>query len=739
MIYLWGINRISLLLSVDILTIISMYINALKDKVSHYTVAEKELIERAFYFADEAHSEQKRQSGERYIMHPVAVAMILADMKLDVASVVTGLLHDTVEDTSITLQDIETQFGSEVAHLVRGVTKLSKIELSSKQSKQAENFRKLVLAMSDDIRVLLVKLIDRLHNMRTLHFMHSPESKKRIASETMEIYAPLAERIGMRRVMDELHNLSFKNLHFEAYESLDMRLKRIEAEGEGQLKSIVQSLETTLQQAGIRGEVSGRRKTPYSIWRKMQRKNVSFEQISDINAFRVILHSVADCYQALGAIHNEYLVVPGRFKDYISTPKPNHYQSLHTTVIVGNQCRIEVQIRTAEMEAIAKYGVAAHWEYKQEGVSSKDGRQYKWLQGLLEILNHTPTPDEFLEHTKLEMFQDQVFCFTPKGDLISLPSGATCIDFAYAVHSDVGNHCTGAKINCRLMPLRTELQNGDQIEIITSPNHDPSPTWERFVVTGKARASIRRYIRSKQQSEFLELGAAIIKKACRQHEVPFSKKLFEGKIDPFNCETFDELCVAVGRGEYTAHDVARQCFPKDAIPRLDGEKIEQFSLPLLKARSRSNEKTNVSGVAIRGLVPGMAIHYAACCHPLPGDRISGVVVTGTGITIHTIECETLLQYQDQPERLLDVSWDDTELDTFIGRIFMILRNKPGSLGKVSAIIGATPANIVNLKITRRADDFFDLYVDVNVQSVDELNKIMATLRTSPIVSYVERR
>ncbi len=715
-----------------------MYIAALKDKVSHYTVAERELIEHAFCFADEAHGGQKRQSGERYIMHPVAVAILLADMKLDAASVVTGLLHDTVEDTRITVKDIEKQFGIEIAHLVRGVTKLSKIELRSKQSTQAENFRKLVLAMSDDIRVLLVKLIDRLHNMRTIHFMHSKDSQKRIALETMEIYAPLAERIGMRRVMDELHNLAFKTLHLEAYESIDMRLKRIEVEGEGQLQSIIQRLETTLQYAGIRGKVFGRRKTPYSIWRKTQRKSISFEQISDVHAFRVVLHSVADCYQALGAIHNEYLVVPGRFKDYVSTPKPNHYQSLHTTVISSNQCRIEVQIRTQEMEAIAKYGVAAHWEYKQEGVSSKDGRQYKWLQGLLEILNHAPTPDEFLEHTKLEMFQDQVFCFTPAGDLIALPCGATCIDFAYAVHSDIGNRCTGAKINLRLMPLRTELKNGDQIEIITSPSHEPSPTWERFVVTGKARASIRRYIRGQQQSEFFELGLAIVKKACRQHDMLFSKKLFEGNFESLNCEDFDELCIAVGRGEYTAHDVARKFFPKNAIPQLNEEKEERFNLPLPKARA-TKKQGNSSGIMIQGLVPGMAIHYAACCHPLPGDRVTGVVITGKGITIHTAECETLAQYQDQPERLLDLSWDEAGNDIFVGRIFMILRNQPGALGKISAIIGVAPANIVNLKITRRADDFFDLYVDINVQNSDALYKIMATLRGSPIVSYVERR
>src|SRR5882724_4987003 len=449
--------------------------------------ADEDALNRAYVFSMKAHGSQERASGDPYFSHPLEVANILTKMKLDGASIITALLHDTVEDTDATLEQIEQLFGKEVARLVDGVTKLSRIELQSDHTKHAENFRKLVLAMSADIRVLLVKLADRLHNMQTLHFMKDSDKRRRIALETLEIYAPLAERMGMQQMKDELENLAFAELYQDAQASIVQRLKFLREQGGDMVPRIIAELKRTLDAAGIEAWISGREKTPYSIWRKMQRKNISFEQLSDIMAFRIVVPDVSACYQALGTLHSTYSMVPGRFKDYISTPKPNNYRSLHTGVIGPERQRIEVQIRTREMHEVAELGVAAHWRFKQDA-PRLDGRQYRWLRELLDILEHAAGPEEFLEHTKLEMFQDQVFCFTPKGDLIALPRGATPVDFAYAVHSQIGDTCVGAKINGRLLPLRTELANGDQVEIVTSKAQTPSPTWERFVVTGKARA-----------------------------------------------------------------------------------------------------------------------------------------------------------------------------------------------------------------------------------------------------------
>ena len=471
--------------------------------------ADEEALNRAYVFAMKAHGSQVRASGDPYFSHPLEVAGILTDYRLDTASIVTALLHDTIEDTPATLEDIRGHFGDEVARLVDGVTKLTRIELGSEHTKQAENFRKLVLAMSEDIRVLVVKLADRLHNMRTLHHVADAEKRRRIALETMEIYAPLAERVGMQRMKDELEDLAFAQLNPDARDSIMARLSFLRTEGTNLVSRVIVELGKTLNKSAVSAKVTGREKSPYSIWRKMQRKNVGFELLADIMAFRILVDTPDDCYRALGAIHSAYPGVPGRFKDYISTPKPNGYRSLHTGVIGPERSRIEIQIRTSEFHEIAEHGVAAHWQFKQ-GAEKTDGRQYRWLRELLEILEHASGPEEFLEHTKLAMFQDQVFCFTPKGDLINLPSGATPVDFAYAVHSEVGDTCVGAKINGRIMPLRTLLQNGDQVEIITSRVQTPSPVWERFAVTARARARIRRFIRGKQREEYVELGLSLI-------------------------------------------------------------------------------------------------------------------------------------------------------------------------------------------------------------------------------------
>jgi len=689
--------------------------------------ADEDAINRAYVFSVQAHGSQKRASGDPYFSHPVEVAGILAQMKLDAASIITGLLHDTVEDTVATLEDIERLFGKDIARLVDGVTKLSRIELQSDQTKQAENFRKLVLAMSEDIRVLLVKLADRLHNMQTLRFIKAPDKRRRIARETMDIYAPLAERIGIHRMKDELEDLAFGELQPEGRASVMTRLAFLKEQGGGLVKRVLAELQTTLDAGGVEASVTGREKSPYSIWRKMQRKNIGFEQLSDIMAFRIVVDSMEQCYQSLGVIHSHYPVVPGRFKDYISTPKPNGYRSLHTGVIGPERQRIEIQIRTREMHEVSELGVAAHWSYKQDAART-EGTQYRWLRELLDILEHASSPEEFLENTKLEMYQDQVFCFTPKGDLIALPRGATPVDFAYAVHSQVGDTCVGAKLNGRIVPLRTALSNGDQVEIITSRAQTPSPTWERFVVTGKARARIRRFVRAQQRAQYMDLGKEILTKAFRHDNLDFSEKALDPVLKNFGAGSAEDLYASVGEGLVTKGEVISAVHPNRTEPKT--AKI----VPLPRSRKPSD-----NAVPIRGLIPGMALHYAGCCHPLPGDRIVGIVTTGKGVTIHTIDCETLESFADTPERWLDVSWDNDDARAgHVGRISVMLGNEPGSLASLTTVIGKNNGNITNLKITNRSQDFFEILVDIEVQDVKHLSNLIAALRATPVINSVER-
>jgi GTP pyrophosphokinase len=693
---------------------------------------DEDALNRAYVFSVKAHGTQRRASGDPYFSHPVEVAGILTRYKLDAATIVTALLHDTVEDTVATLDEIEGAFGAEVARLVDGVTKLSRIELQSDHSKQAENFRKLVLAMSEDIRVLLVKLADRLHNMRTLGAIENIDKRRRIALETMEIYAPLAERIGMQDFKDELEDRAFAELNPDGRESIVNRLDYLRRQGGDIVPRIIAELEDLMRKEGVSAVISGREKSPYSIWRKMQRNNVEFEQLSDIMAFRVVVQSVADCYRVLGVIHSRYAVVPGRFKDYISTPKPNGYRSLHTGVIGPERQRIEVQVRTEEMHQIAELGVAAHWRYAQ-GADRVDGRQYRWLRELLDILEHASSPEEFLEHTKLEMFHDQVFCFTPKGDIITLPRGATAVDFAYAVHSEVGDTCVGSKINGRLMPLRTQLKNGDQVEVLVSRNGTPSPEWERFVVSGKARARIRRYVRSQKHKEYADLGRAILQKAFRQEGFEFTEKAVSTVLEKYKHRSNDDIYAAIGEGTLAGREVVHAIFPGTRKPARD-RKI----LPFRRSRAKILP-TKADAVPITGLSAGIAIHFAGCCHPLPGDRIVGIITTGKGVTIHTIDCETLQGFADSPERWLDVSWSGDAADEgYVGRVSVLVANEPGSLGGLSTIIGKSHGNISNLKITNRSTDFFEMLIDVEVRDAKHLTDIIAALRASSFVNSVER-
>jgi len=703
----------------------------LVEKIKAYDPnADEEAINRAYVFAMKAHGSQKRASGDPYFSHPLEVASILSDMKLDTASIVTALLHDTVEDTDATLEEIEKLFGEEVKNLVNGVTKLTRIEGQSDKTKQAENFRKLVLAMSDDIRVLLVKLADRLHNMRTLDFVRE-EKRHRIARETLDIYAPLAERIGIMHFKDELEDLSFAALNSDARESIVSRLDFLQHQnGDNHIEPVVKELKDILKKEGVTAEITGRVKRPYSIWRKMHHKNITLEQLLDIVAFRVIVADVTDCYKVLGILHSVYRVIPDRFKDYISTPKPNGYQSLHTFIIGPNRQRIEVQIRTRKMHEVAEMGVAAHWQYKQD---SNETHDYGWLRSLLEILENTSGAEEFLEHTKLEMFQDQVFCFTPAGDLISLPQGATPIDFAYAIHSKVGDHCVGVKINGRMVPLRTILHNGDQVDIVTAKAQTPSPSWERFVVTGKARANIRKFIRSQKRDQFVTLGRNLLQKGFEQAKLDYTEKQIEGTLKDFKCNTTEDLHALLGEGLNTPAEVIRAVYPNYQPAK------KEKPLKSIEEHEKNLWKDKKSALSIRGLIPGMAVHYAGCCHPLPGDHIVGIIMSGRGVTIHTNDCDMLKNFANEPERWIDLTWaDQEEQTTHVGRLYVIMDNRQGALATLTTTISKNHGNIANLKVVNRTENFFEVNIDIDVTNTDHLTNIIACLRASTLITTVQR-
>jgi GTP pyrophosphokinase len=703
--------------------------------------ADEDMLNRAYVYGLKKHGTQLRASGDPYFSHPVEVAGILAEMRLDTSSIITGLLHDTIEDTDATRDEISGMFGEEIARLVDGVTKLSRLEVQSESTKEAENLRKLVLAMSSDIRVLLVKLADRLHNMRTLKHIKEPMRRRRIARETMDLYAPLASRIGMEKVKRELEELAFAELNPDGRASVLARLGYLKEKGEQIVPQIEAELGATLKDGGLVAQVSGREKTPHSIWRKMQQKNVSFEQLADIMAFRIIVGDIAQCYQALGLLHGRYHVLSPRFKDYISVPKPNGYRSLHTGVIGPLGQRIEIQIRTQEMQDQAERGVAAHWIYKQ-GSPTTDAPQYAWLRSLVDILDKATNAEEFLEHTKLEMFQDQVFCFTPKGNLIALPRGATPIDFAYAVHSKVGDTCVGAKINGRMLPLRTQLSNGDQIEIVTSKAQTPSPTWERFAVTGKAKAAIRRFIRVRQREQYLQLGKSLLDKTFHEEGYEASEKGLDGVRANFKQATTEDLVASVGAGLIGAREVLVAVYPGLKQQRKNGADV----VPIARGRSKAAKAREQGAgakdkeLSITGLIPGMAMHFARCCHPLPGDRIVGIITTGKGVTIHTIDCATLESFSESPERWIDIGWGGVAEGegAYTGRLKITVSNQPGSLSTLSTVVARHDGNISNLRIVNRSLDFFDMVIDVEVSDVKHLADITAALRATPAINAVER-
>lgn len=709
----------------------------LVDKVSGYlSNLDETLLNQAYVFTVKKHGDQKRASGDPYFSHPVEVAGILTELKLDEPTIVTGLLHDTLEDTDATYEELQKLFGEEVAQLVDGVTKLSKLELTADQNKQAENFRKLLVATANDIRVLIVKLADRLHNMRTLHYIQDPSRKQRIAQETLEIYAPLAGRMGIQSFREELEDLSFKMLKPQGYNLISEKLAALKAERSDMLDSIAYDLKNLLTEEDVDAAVEGREKSPFSIWRKMENKSISLEQLSDIFGFRVIVDTEADCYRALGAVHRKWQFVPGRFKDYISVPKTNNYRSLHTTIIGPNRQRVEIQIRTSEMHTIAQNGVAAHWLYKDSDDDRRkvfeDIKPFKWLQELVDQLKIANTAEEFLEDTKMELFHDQVFCFTPKGRIIALPKGATPLDFAYAVHTEVGNSCAGARVNGNITPIRTVLRNGDEVEIIRAEGQLPSANWESIVITGKARAAIRHHLRENEHLAHIKTGREIIASVFQAEKKSNDDNHLERALVPFECETLDDLYAMVGAGQVSGTEVFRKVYPDQKSP---GMLVTALNAITSKVGSDGNKNAPVIGGDSFS-----AIKFAPETFPLPGDRIVGIMTPGEGVMVYPISSPLLQDYEAELDRWLPLKWDDEASHgrMYDTRLSLTVANKIGALAIISRTIGEFGANISNLSMNQRDEDFCLLEMDLEVRDLNHVKEIISALRGSRLVNRVKR-
>jgi len=718
------------------------------------------LLNKAYVYAMQKHGHQKRASGDPYFSHPLEVAAILTEMHMDEATIAVALLHDTIEDTTATRAEIDELFGPEMGKLVEGLTKLKKLDLVSKKAEQAENLRKLLLAISEDVRVLLVKLADRLHNMRTLD--HMPEAKRlRIAEETMDIYAPLAGRMGMQGMREELEEIAFRFINPEAHRAVTARLAEIFERNKDVLSEIEKALSALFDKHAIKATVKSRQKKPWSVFRKMETKALSFEQLSDIFGFRVVVENVEDCYRALGAIHTTWSMVPGRFKDYTSPPNQNDYRSIHTTIVGPSRQRVELQIRTREMNKIAEYGVAAHSIYKDSGgkangaghAISKETNAYAWLRRTIEQLAEGDSPEDFLENTKLELFQDQVFCFTPKGMLIALPRGATPIDFAYAVHTDVGDTCVGAKVNGRIMPLMTELKNGDEVEIIRSKAQVPPAAWESVVVTGKARAAIRRATKNAIRKQYSGLGVRILERAFERAGKTFTKDSLKPVLHRLARKDIEDVLASVGRGEIASIDVMKAVFPdyKDervtsAAPKQREEgwsKIRNaagmlFQIPGRAARKDKGQPRD-GALPIRGVRGDLPVRFAPE-GAVPGDRIVGIVQPGTGITIYPIQSPALQAFDDQPERWIDVRWDIDERtkERFPARISVTAINAPGSLADIAQVVASNDANIHTLSMIRTAPDFTEMLIDLEVWDLKHLNRLLSQLKINSSVSDARR-
>ncbi len=680
----------------------------------------EKLILAAYDYGREMHEGQFRKSGEPYFTHPVAVAAILTEQQLDDATIITALLHDTIEDTRSTYTEVSEKFGREIADLVDGVTKLTNLQLSSTETQQAENFRKLFMAMSKDMRVILVKLADRLHNMRTIRAMKTEKQIKK-ARETMDIYAPLAGRMGMQWMREELEDLAFRVLNPEGRSSIIRRFITLQKETGDVIHRITGDMRHELGKVGIEAEVFGRAKKPYSIWRKMQEKQIGFSRLSDIYGFRIITLNEAECYAALGAIHQRWRAVPGRFKDYISQPKSNGYRSIHTTVSGRDGKRVEVQIRTRQMHEVAETGVAAHWSYKdgQRAENPFAVDPAKWIASLTEQFDEDDDHDEFLEAVKLEMYSDKVFCFTPKGDVVKLPKGATPLDYAYQIHTRIGSKCVGAKVDGIRVPLWTRLKNGQSVEIIIAEGQTPQATWLDIATTGKAKTAIRRSLREANKERYVKLGAELARAAFENNGKKATDKVLEKAAATLRFGDTDTLLARLGSAEITAREVVEAVYPDLAI---------------------RNEAEIDAGRAVVGLEHGQGFARAACCQPLPGERIIGLARRGRGVAVHTIDCGALADFEDQPERWLDLHWaEGTHPPVYTVTLELTIGNDAGVLGRICTLIGERKANISDLKFVDRKPDFYRLLVDVDLRDAEHLHTVMSAVEAESNVASVERR
>ena len=697
------------------------------DSICKYNpTTNKVLINRAFNLSESAHQNQKRKSGDPYISHPLAVAKILTEYKLDDSTIITALLHDTIEDTNLTLIEVKNQFGDEIADLVDGLTKIGKLNLFTKEAEQAENFRKLILAMSNDVRVLIVKLADRLHNMRTINYL--PQNKRlSIAKETIEIYAPLSGRLGIQSLKEELEELSFEVINSKARKVILEKLKSLTADSSKLILGIKNELSKEIASNGIKFSIEGREKKPYSIWHKMERKSISLEQLSDIYGFRIILNSIDDCYRIIGIVHQKWNAIPGRFKDYISTPKINDYQSIHTTILGPDNNRIELQIRTGLMHDVAERGVAAHRNYK-DSIVDKEKQTYPWLEDLLEMLEHGESSEDFLENTKLELFQDQVFCFTPKGRIIALPPRATPIDFAFEVHTDIGMKCIGCRINGVNSPLYTELLNGDEIQIITDEKSLPPMAWEKITMTGKAKLAIRRINKEKIKNQYLELGKEILDKHIKVYTKVNKIDDMKDFCSRFGLKSIDDFYSKVGRGEIN-HEMILKAFAKLKIV----DNPEDLDL-------ENNMQVNGVSIPVRGFDRNIPFRFAENSRVVPGDKIFGILDSDTGITIYSKQSKNLNKHSENINSYIDLTWDiDNNLtERFIARIMIDCKNQVGALAKISRAIGLSNANIENLKLITRSSDFYKLDIDLGVFNLSHLNLVISSIRKLPLVHRVVR-
>lgn len=678
-----------------------------------------DLIRRAFDYGQRMHDGQFRQSGEPYFTHPVAVAAILTEQSLDDATIVTALLHDTVEDTRSTFQEVETEFGTEIAELVDGVTKLTNLQLSSVETKQAENFRKLFMAMSKDLRVILVKLADRLHNMRTIRAM-KPEKQAQKARETMDIFAPLAGRMGMHWMREELEDLAFRVLNPEARNSIIRRFITLQRETGDVVQKITTDMERELDRAGIEAQVFGRAKKPHSIWRKMEAKKIGFSRLSDIYGFRILVEEEAECYGALGAVHQRWRAVPGRFKDYISQPKSNGYRSLHTTVSGRDGKRVEIQIRTREMHDVAESGVAAHWAYR-DGVRAENPFAVdpaEWIATLSERFETEESHDEFLEHVKLEMYADQVFCFTPKGDVVKLPRGATPLDFAFAIHTRIGDSCVGAKVDGLRVPLWTRLRNGQSVDIMTAEGQRPQATWIDIVATGRAKAAIRRSLREEDRERFIKLGRELARVAFEHMGKKPTEKALKTAAKQLGIDDAEELLARIGSAETTAREVIETLYP--GLSTKQGDEID-------------------AARAVVGLHQGQTFRRAECCQPIPGERIVGISYPGKGVMIHSIDCEVLAEFESETQRWVDTHWQDGRYPAVHGvSLDLTIANDSGVLGRLCSLIGEQGANISDLVFIDRKPDFYRLIVDVELSDTEHLHAVTLALEADSDVASIAR-